>query len=58
MQYDRHKLYFYAGCGITADSEPEKEWNETCYKMQLLCKLHLSHQSASAMLYKISLKTS
>ncbi|WP_038030487.1 chorismate-binding protein [Thermonema rossianum] len=36
MQYDRHKLYFYAGCGITADSEPEKEWKETCYKMQTL----------------------
>lgn len=36
MQYTQNRLLFYAGCGITADSDPRKEWNETCYKMQTL----------------------
>ncbi|NIK73336.1 isochorismate synthase [Thermonema lapsum] len=36
LQYTSGCLHFYAGCGITADSDPRKEWNETCYKMQTL----------------------
>ncbi|WP_341224357.1 chorismate-binding protein [uncultured Arcticibacterium sp.] len=27
-------ISFYAGCGITGDSEPEKEWNETEMKLK------------------------
>jgi len=32
------KAYIYAGGGITASSNPEKEWNETVHKMQTLLK--------------------
>jgi isochorismate synthase len=30
------KAIFYAGCGITEDSDPEKEWLETQMKCQTL----------------------
>jgi len=29
----------YAGCGITVDSNPEKEWIETELKLQTLGKI-------------------
>jgi len=31
-----NKALFYAGCGITEDSDPAKEWNETQMKCQTL----------------------
>ena len=31
-----NKAVFYAGCGITEDSVPEKEWHETQMKCQTL----------------------
>ena len=31
-----NKAVFYAGCGITEDSDPEKEWQETQMKCQTL----------------------
>lgn len=36
MQVFKNKLAIYVGCGITADSEPAKEWNETGIKSQTL----------------------
>lgn len=36
MQVFKNKLAIYVGCGITADSEPAKEWDETGIKSQTL----------------------
>lgn len=36
LQYDGQYLHLYAGCGITADSQPHREWQETEHKMQTL----------------------
>jgi isochorismate synthase len=36
MQLCTHQAILYAGAGITEDSEPQKEWNETALKMQTL----------------------
>jgi isochorismate synthase len=36
MQLQNKKAILYAGCGITKDSQPEKEWQETCNKMQTI----------------------
>jgi isochorismate synthase len=36
MKVLQDKLCLYVGGGITADSEPEKEWDETCFKAQTL----------------------
>ena len=30
---------YYAGCGITEDSDPEKEWEETEMKCQTLQRI-------------------
>jgi isochorismate synthase len=30
------KFLLYVGCGITADSDPQEEWNETCIKSETL----------------------
>lgn len=38
-QVFQNKLLFYAGGGITIDSDPEKEWSETEWKMDTLKKL-------------------
>ncbi len=36
MKLQNNTATLYAGCGITADSNPEKEWNETEMKTQTL----------------------
>lgn len=36
MQLVKDAMLFYAGCGITEDSEPMAEWEETCQKMNTL----------------------
>ena len=36
MKIEKNIATLYAGCGITADSNPEKEWNETEMKTQTL----------------------
>lgn len=36
MKIEENVATLYAGCGITADSNPEKEWNETEMKTQTL----------------------
>jgi hypothetical protein len=35
------QIIYYAGCGITLNSDPEKEWQETENKLQTLLK-HLT----------------
>lgn len=42
-QLTRDGLRFYAGAGITADSDPEKEFDETQAKMDVLKSVLLSH---------------
>lgn len=44
MQVCDTKLVFYAGAGITEDSEPEREFNETEMKMDILRKVVLSEK--------------
>ncbi len=39
MEFDAQHAILYAGAGITADSDPEKEWDETQRKMQTLVSL-------------------
>ena len=39
MKIEKNIATLYAGCGITADSNPEKEWNETEMKTQTLGKV-------------------
>ena len=39
MQLTENQGIFYAGAGITQDSIPEKEWQETELKCQTLLKL-------------------
>ena len=39
MKLQENTATLYAGCGITADSNPEKEWNETEMKTQTLFKV-------------------
>lgn len=39
MKIEGNMATLYAGCGITADSNPEKEWNETEMKTQTLGKI-------------------
>ena len=34
MKIDQQHITLYAGCGITADSDPEKEWLETEMKIK------------------------
>lgn len=36
MQVDEEELFFYAGCGITKNSNPIDEWNETEDKIKVL----------------------
>jgi isochorismate synthase len=36
MQYKEQKALLYAGAGITADSDPQKEWAETELKCHTL----------------------
>jgi len=36
MQVTRQHLVCYAGCGVTADSDPQKEWEETQMKLNTL----------------------
>lgn len=38
MQVFKNQIILYAGCGITADSDPELEWLETEYKIDALLK--------------------
>lgn len=42
LQVTNSSLLFYAGAGITEDSDPEKEWKETEYKCQTLESIFLS----------------
>lgn len=39
LQLHDNKAFLYAGAGVTADSSPEKEWNETALKMQTMSKV-------------------
>lgn len=39
MQIFDNEAFLYAGGGITAHSNPQKEWQETIYKMQTLLKV-------------------
>ena len=39
MEVTAGQLIFYAGCGITADSDPEKEWQESERKIEVLKSL-------------------
>ncbi|MCS6818982.1 MAG: chorismate-binding protein, partial [Chitinophagales bacterium] len=38
MEMYGKKLIFHAGCGITEDSESEKEWEETKLKLSTLMR--------------------
>lgn len=42
MKVLKKELAIYVGCGITASSEPEKEWNEAMHKSRTL--LNVLHQ--------------
>lgn len=46
MQILKEKVVLYAGSGITNDSDPEKEWEETCNKTETVLgvveKFHIS----------------
>ncbi len=42
MKLQNDQATLYAGCGITADSNPEKEWNETEMKTQTLERVIMS----------------
>ncbi|MBQ1276795.1 MAG: chorismate-binding protein [Flavobacteriales bacterium] len=39
MQICDDRLLLYAGGGITAQSSPESEWEETCHKMKTMCRV-------------------
>jgi isochorismate synthase len=39
LQWHRDRLQLYIGGGITSESDPEKEWQETCDKMQTMLQL-------------------
>ncbi len=39
LKYENHKLIIYTGAGITADSVPEKEWEEVQLKAQTILKV-------------------
>ncbi|MDO6391224.1 isochorismate synthase [Pontibacter sp. BT731] len=39
MQLLQHEAVLYAGAGITGDSSPEKEWQETQHKLQTMGKI-------------------
>lgn len=39
MQVLKKSLAIYVGCGITASSEPEKEWNEAIHKSKTLLNI-------------------
>jgi isochorismate synthase len=39
MQVTQHELLFYIGGGITADSDPQREWQETQHKRRSLWPL-------------------
>ena len=39
MELQHNKVVLYAGAGITKDSDPNKEWDETEKKMQTLKNL-------------------
>jgi isochorismate synthase len=38
MKIENGQVYAFAGGGITEDSDPEKEWNETEIKLQTILK--------------------
>jgi isochorismate synthase len=38
MKIENQQVYAFAGGGITEDSDPEKEWNETEIKLQTILK--------------------
>ena len=41
MYIDKNSLYFHVGGGIVADSNPESEYEETCYKAEgMLSTIH------------------
>jgi isochorismate synthase len=39
MKVTANQLLLYAGCGVTSDSDPEREWQETEEKMKVLKSL-------------------
>lgn len=42
MEITKEQLIFYAGCGITAASDVEKEWQETEHKLDILRSLFVA----------------
>lgn len=36
LRWQAHQVTLFAGCGVTADSQPEKEWQETTLKCRTL----------------------
>jgi isochorismate synthase len=38
MKIENGQAFAFAGGGITEDSDPEKEWNETEIKLQTILK--------------------
>jgi isochorismate synthase len=45
MKVDQDKVTFYAGAGVTEDSKPEKEWQETEMKMNTLLNVIREHST-------------
>lgn len=45
MKIDHDKVTFYAGAGVTEDSKPEKEWQETEMKMNTLLNVIREHST-------------
>lgn len=39
MQYVEKQVFIYVGGGITRDSVPEKEWDETVAKAQTMLRV-------------------
>lgn len=39
LRWKSNQITLFAGCGVTADSNPEKEWQETTLKCQTLGKI-------------------
>jgi isochorismate synthase EntC len=45
MEVTQKNLIFYAGCGITKDSKPLSEWEETNHKINVMFSLLKSKSS-------------
>ena len=43
MQLESNKAYLYVGGGVTKDSDPEKEWQETVAKSNTMLRIMTSN---------------